>query len=209
MKLEELLKESPEALKAVQDAIEKANEGQEDKTKHVRFADLSEGGYVSKDKYASLESSLTGKTSELETANALIEKLKSGTKTDEKLQAEIKDYKDQIAQLQAENAQNKLKYALKDALRNAKAVDADYLCYVLEKNAKDSGESIELDDDGNVKGWDDKLKELKVQCPNMFESGESNKHVHENKLPDQNHDGGTTEPKNLADAIRMKFEKKE
>ena len=43
MTLEELLKESPEALKAVQDAIAKANDGQEDKTKHVRFADLSEG----------------------------------------------------------------------------------------------------------------------------------------------------------------------
>ena len=35
MTLEELLKESPEALKAVQDAIAKANDGQEDKTKHA------------------------------------------------------------------------------------------------------------------------------------------------------------------------------
>ena len=51
MKLEELLKDSPEALKAINDAISKANEGQEDKLKHVRFADLSEGAYVSKDKF--------------------------------------------------------------------------------------------------------------------------------------------------------------
>ena len=55
MKLEELLKEKPEALKAINDALEKVNAGQEDKLKHVRFADLSEGGYVSKDKYTSLE----------------------------------------------------------------------------------------------------------------------------------------------------------
>ena len=76
----------------------------------------------------------------------------------------------------------------------------------LEKNAKAAGESIELDDDGKVKGWDDKLNALKVQCPNMFESGEGGKNIHENKLPDQNQGGGATDPKNLADAIRMKFE---
>ena len=55
---------------------------------------------------------------------------------------------------------------------------------------------------------DDKLNALKVQCPNMFESGEGGKNIHENKLPEQNHDGGATDPKNLADAIRMKFEEK-
>ena len=208
MTLEELLKESPEALKAVQDAIAKANDGQEDKTKHVRFADLSEGGYVSKDKFTGLENDLTSKNSELETANKLIEELRKGTKPDETLQNKIKEYEDQIKQLQAESVQNKLKYALKDALRDAKAVDADYLCYVLEKNAKAAGESIELDDDGKVKGWDDKLNALKVQCPNMFESGEGGKNIHENKLPDQNQGGGATDPKNLADAIRMKFEEK-
>lgn len=134
MTLEELLKESPEALKAVQDAIAKANDGQEDKTKHVRFADLSEGGYVSKDKFTGLENDLTSKNSELETANKLIEELRKGTKPDETLQNKIKEYEDQIKQLQAESVQNKLKYALKDALRDAKAVDADYLCYVLEKH---------------------------------------------------------------------------
>lgn len=208
MTLEELLKESPEALKAVQDAIAKANDGQEDKTKHVRFADLSEGGYVSKDKFTGLENDLTSKNSELETANKLIDELRKGTKPDETLQKKIKEYEDQIKQLQAESVQNKLKYALKDSLRDAKAVDADYLCYVLEKNAKAAGESIELDDDGKVKGWDDKLNALKVQCPNMFESGESGKNIHENKLPEQNHGDDATEPKNLADAIRMKFEEK-
>ena len=129
MTLEELLKESPEALKAVQDAIAKANDGQEDKTKHVRFADLSEGGYVSKDKFTGLENDLTSKNSELETANKLIEELRKGTKPDETLQNKIKEYEDQIKQLQAESVQNKLKYALKDALRDAKAVDADYLIY--------------------------------------------------------------------------------
>ena len=43
MKLEELL--TPEVYEQVRAAIDKANEGQTDKTKHVRFADLSEGGF--------------------------------------------------------------------------------------------------------------------------------------------------------------------
>ena len=99
MKLEELLKDAPDALKAIQDAIAKANEGQEDKLKHIRFADLSEGGYVSKDKYSSLEADLTGKTTELEKANGLIEELKKGTGKDEALQQKITDYEAEIATL--------------------------------------------------------------------------------------------------------------
>ena len=47
MKLEDLM--SPEAYAQFKAAIDKANAGQPDKTKHVRFADLSEGGYVSRD----------------------------------------------------------------------------------------------------------------------------------------------------------------
>lgn len=49
MKLSEIL--SPELYAQVQAEIDKVNAGQADKTKHVRFADLSEGGYVSVDKF--------------------------------------------------------------------------------------------------------------------------------------------------------------
>lgn len=51
MKLNELL--SPELYAQVQARIDEVNAGQTDKTKHVRFADLSEGGYVSVEKYNS------------------------------------------------------------------------------------------------------------------------------------------------------------
>ena len=49
MKLSEIL--SSELYAQVQAEIDKVNAGQADKTKHVRFADLSEGGYVSVDKF--------------------------------------------------------------------------------------------------------------------------------------------------------------
>ena len=49
MKLNELL--SPELYAQVQARIDEVNKDQPDKTKHVRFADLSEGGYVSTEKF--------------------------------------------------------------------------------------------------------------------------------------------------------------
>ena len=135
MKLEELLKDVPEVLKAVNDAIAKVNEGETDKLKHVRFADLSEGGYVSKDKYASLETDLSGKTSELEKANNLIEELKKSTGKDEGLQQKIIDYESEIETLKRENADLKTENALKFALVAAGAVDVDYLVF----KAKEKG----------------------------------------------------------------------
>ena len=181
MKLEELLKDAPDALKAIQDAIAKANEGQEDKLKHIRFADLSEGGYVSKDKYSSLEADLTGKTTELEKANGLIEELKKGTGKDEALQQKITDYEGEIATLKAENMNLKTENALKFALVSAGAVD--YLVF----KAKEKGE-IKLGDDGNIKGVDDLISGLKTQHPAMFGASSDpqggGRKVLENNLPD-------------------------
>ena len=64
MKLNELL--SPELYAQVQAEIDKANAGQPDKTKHVRFADLSEGGYVSVDKYNSQIGTLSQQVKDLQ-----------------------------------------------------------------------------------------------------------------------------------------------
>ena len=182
MKLEELLKDVPEILKAVNDAIAKVNEGATDKLKHVRFADLSEGGYVSKDKYTSLETDLSGKTSELEKANGLIEELKKSTGKDAALQQKITDYETEIATLKAENTELKTENALKFALVAAGAVDVDYLVF----KAKEKGE-IKLDDNGKIKGEDDLISGLKTQLPSMFGASNnqqnSNRKILENPLP--------------------------
>lgn len=187
MKLEELLKDYPEALQTVTDALKKVNEGQEDKLKHVRFADLSEGGYVSKDKYTSLETDLNGKTSELEKANGLIEELKKGTGENTALQEKITEYETEIANLKKENTDLKTENALKFALAKAGAVDVDYLVF----KAKEKGE-IKLDDDGGIKGVEDLISSLKTQHPVMFEASANNQQqnasrkVLENNLPNGN-----------------------
>ena len=184
MKLEELLKDVPDVLKAVNDALTRVNAGQEDKLKHVRFADLSEGGYVSKDKYASLEMDLTGKTSELEKANNLIEELKKSAGKDDETKQKITAYETEIADLKKENAELKTENALKFALVAAGAVDVDYLVF----KAKEKGE-IKLGDDGKIKGEDDLISGLKTQHPTMFEASNDNQQqsgnrkILENNLP--------------------------
>lgn len=193
MKLEELLKDAPEVLQAVNAAIAKVNEGVEDKLKHVRFADLSEGGYVSKDKYTSLETDLSGKDAELIKANNLIEELKKSTGKDEGLQQKITAYETEIADLKKENAELKTENALKFALVAAGAVDVDYLVF----KAKEKGE-VKLGDDGKIKGEDDLISGLKTQHPAMFEASGSNqqqngnRRILENNLPTGGKDKNVT-----------------
>lgn len=214
MKLEELLKDAPDVLKAVNDAIAKINEGETDKLKHVRFADLSEGGYVSKDKYTSLETDLTGKTSELEKANRLIEELKKGTGEDAALQKKITDYETEIATLKAENETLKTENALKFALMAAGAVDVDYLVF----KAKEKGE-IKLGEDGKIKGEDDLISGLKTQHPAMFGTSNSNQQnngnrkILENNLPGGDNNKTVTKEQFLkmgyADRLKLKQENPE
>ena len=72
----------------------------------------------------------------------------------------------------------KLESEIKIELLAAKALDVDYLTFKL----KEKGE-IALDENGKIKGWDDKLAGLKTQFPTQFES-DSKKNILENKLPD-------------------------
>ena len=210
MKLEELLKDAPDVLKAVNDALEKVNAGQEDKLKHVRFADLSEGGYVSKDKYASLEMDLTGKTSELEKANNLIEELKKSAGKDEETQQKITAYETEIADLKKENAELKTENALKFALVAAGAVDVDYLVF----KAKEKGE-IKLGDDGKIKGEDDLISSLKTQHPTMFEASNDNQQqsgnrkILENNLPGGDKDKTVTKEQFLKMGYNERMKLKE
>ena len=208
MKLEELLKEQPEALKAINDALEKVNAGQEDKLKHVRFADLSEGGYVSKDKYSSLETDLTGKTTELEKANKLIEELKKSAGKDEATQQKIATYETEIADLKKENADLKTENALKFALVAAGAVDVEYLVF----KAKEKGE-IKLTEDGKIKGEDDLITGLKTQHPAMFQAPnnnqQNNRKILENNLPNGDNDKTVTKEQFLKMGFNERMKLKE
>lgn len=185
-------------------AINAHNGDEANKDKQIKIANLNSGEYVSKLKYEDISQQLTGKQSELDKANGLIAELQKATKADEGLQQKITTYETEKAQLQAELAETKMKSAIKVALLSEKAVDVDYLTFKLNEKLKEKGETLELDENDNIKNWDAQLEGLKTQFPNMFEAGQKKK-VEPNKLPDGDPDK-STEPKSLEEALRMQYE---
>lgn len=166
--LKELLGE--ELYAQVEAKINEHNGNEANKDKQIKIGNLGTGDYVGKGKYDALQELMNGKETELKSANDLIEQLKKDTKGNEELQAKISTHEAEKAKLQAELQETKIKSAIKVALLSEKAVDVDYLTYKLNEKLKEKGESLELDENENIKGWDDKLSGLKTQFPTMFES---------------------------------------
>ena len=129
-------------------------------------------------RYGKLKTDNEGNLAKLTEANNLIEELKKSNKGNEGLQQKVADYEGKMAQMQAELEQTKLDAAIKVELLSAKALDVDYLTFKL----KEKGE-LALDENGKIKGWDDKIAGLKTQFPTQFETAGGKKYE-EHKLPD-------------------------
>lgn len=129
-------------------------------------------------RYGKLKTQHESTAQQLTEANALIAELKKGTKGQEGLQQKVSEYEAQVKQLQDELAKTQLDAEIKVQLLGAKALDVDYMTFKL----KEKGE-LSLDENGKIKGWDDKLAGLKTQFPTQFEASGSKKIV-ENKLPE-------------------------
>ena len=132
-------------------------------------------------RYGKLKTDHENSAKQLDEANKLIEQLKKANKNDEASQQKIKDYETKVSNLENELKETKIKAAVKVALLSEKAVDIDYLTFKLETKLKEDGKNIELDDNENIKGWDDMLSGLKTQFPAQFESSSSKK-IEEHKL---------------------------
>lgn len=120
---------------------------------------------------------------ERDEGKTLIAELQKSNKGNEALQKQVADYEAKMAQIQAELEQTKLEAAIKVELLSSKALDVDYLTFKL----KEKGE-LALDENGKVKGMDDKIAALKTQFPMQFESAQQ-KNILENKLPDNDDKG--------------------
>lgn len=150
-------------------------------------------------RYGKLKTDHEGLTKQYTEAQTLIEELKKSSKGNEGLQTKVAEYEAKVTELQKELADEKLASAIKVGLLSEKATDIDYLTFKL----KESGE-LELDDKEQIKGWSDKVDDLKKRFPNQFESASKNKIV-PNKLNDGKHDD-SIEPKNLAEALKNQYE---
>jgi len=160
--------------------------------KQIKLANLATGEYVGKGKYDGVTATLSAKQTELDTANALIEELKKGTKGNEDLQTKISQYETvTIPQLQQQLAETKLKAAIKVGLLSANVQDIDYLTFKLREKLSESGETLELDENDNIKGWNEKLDALKTQFPGQFQSS-GQKKIEEHRLEETNEHKGYT-----------------
>lgn len=184
-----------ELYKQLEEKINAYNGDEANKNNQIKIGNLGSGEYVGKGKYDSeiqkIQALLDNKTSELGTANNLIADLKKGTKGNEELQGKITGYETQVADLQKELAETKIKYAIRDALRCEKAIDVDYMTFKLESKLKDENKTIELDDSENIKGWNDMISGLRTQFPTQFE-GSGSKKIEEHKLEEKKEDGTFT-----------------
>lgn len=101
----------------------------------------------------------------LKEANATIDTLKKGNADNEELQKQVKEYKEKAAALEAEAANTRKEYALKEKLAATGVLDADYVIY------KQGGlDKFTFDKDGNPIGVEDVVKPLKESSPHLFKA---------------------------------------
>lgn len=166
--------------------VDAHNGDEANKDKLIKLANLTNGEYVGKGKYESLEADLNSKVAELTSANALIEEMKKATVGNDELQNKIGKYETTITDLQAELQKTKLEGELKVALLEAKATDIDYLTYKMKEN----NQELKLDENGKIGGIEDMITSLKTQFPNQFETS-SQKIIQENKLGKEENNNDT------------------
>ncbi len=189
-------------------AVNAHNGDEANKDNQIKVGNLGGGEYVSKGKHDSelerLNALLSGKDTDIQSLTETLESLKKGNVDAEAVKQKLADAEKMLADSKAREAEMQLKYAVRDALRTAKAVDVDYLAFKINEKLKDEGKSLELDENENIKGWDDLLSGLKTQFPAQFEKAGGGLKVDANPLPEG--EKRTAEPQNLAEALQQQFD---
>lgn len=195
-----------ELFEQVANAVNAYNGNEANKDKQIKIANLASGKYVDKGKYTALEELLNKKDTDLTDAQKLIDGLKESAGKGEDMAAKIAEFETTIRNQPKELEKAKTESALKIELLSAGA-KADDIDYLLFKLGNDSDFKAELDENGKLKGIDEKMKNLKTIYPNQFEA-ETSKKIDENNLPGDKTDD-TPEPTTLTGAIRNRYENKE
>ena len=115
-------------------------------------------------RYGKLKADHESVTKQYGEAQSLIEELKKTSKGNEGLQAKVAEYESKVQELTEQLKEEKIASAVKVGLLSEKATDIDYLTFKL----KEEGE-LEMDEKENIKGWEEKVSELKKKFPNQFE----------------------------------------
>ena len=143
-------------------------------------------------RHGKLKAQYEGQGKQLEEALATIETLKKSTKGQEDAQKQIAEHEAREKALLEELEKTKVLSEAKFALKDAGALDVDYLLFKLQEKGE-----LALDEHGKLKDWDDKLAGLKTQLPTQFESKSGKKNIVENKLPGENGGGDSVTRESL------------
>lgn len=188
MNLKDILTES--LWNQVEAAIKAHNDSETDKSKHCRFVDLSEGGYVSKDKYddktsalqsqiKSLNSTITQRETDLQNVRDQLEATGADkTKLEEiqnnltNLQAQYdQDKKNWQAELKKQTYASKVREKASELSFSSASAKRAFIQDAIEKDFKLDGE--------NLLGYNDWLSEYQKNDPGAFLSAQGA----ENKKP--------------------------
>lgn len=154
----------------VETAINTHNSKPENKDKQIKIGNLATGEYVSKDKFATLESEKKNLETQITTLNKTIETLKKDNKDNEALQSTIKENEATINKLMSQNESIKKEYGLKDKLRESGVTDPEYLIY------KHGGvDKFNYDKEGNPIGVEETIKSYKESIPHIFKEPKKDK----------------------------------
>ncbi len=116
-------------------------------------------------KHAVPKKDFNDKVAELKAANDTITELKKAGADNEELQKKITGYETEIKNLKTAADNTRKEYTLKDKLKAAGVVDADYVIY------KQGGlDKFSFDKEGNPIGVDDLLKPMKESSPHLFKA---------------------------------------
>lgn len=157
-------------------------------------------------RYGKLKTDMDEKSKLYTEAQKHIEELSKGIQSGDELKQKQSEYEQKILQLEAENRAIKVQSAVKQALLQAKATDLDYLSYKIESQLKSENKTLEIDDNGNIKGLDEIIDSAKKTNANFFESQTVTKEIDVKNLG-KGDTNSAVEPKNLLEALKQNYEK--
>ena len=165
MNLRELL--GDELFSQVDAKIQEHNKGIEDKLKQVRFVDLSEGGYVSKEKYGELDTAKKGIEKQLKDANATINSYKEMDIDGIKKSAEDweKKYNEDTQKLNQQIENDRKTFAAERYIADQKIKSPLSRKAILQEFL---AQNLEFKD-GAFSGADEYMKKVREQYPDEFE----------------------------------------
>lgn len=137
-------------------------------------------------KHAVIKEDFNSKVEELKQANETLETLKKDHKDVEELQQTIEQHQGRITELEEEKQNQAKEFALKERL-TAEGVEYPDLLLPTYK------EKVELDDEGNLTGFDELIKEDKANKPKLFKDASTDDKKDENNgfiIQDNKLDGG-------------------